>query len=835
MGVVYQARDKRLDRIVALKFLGSAQVDSPAALERFRREAHAIAALNHPNIAVVYEIGEWDDEPFLALEYLSGGTLRDRIQGSGLAIEEILRIASQLGAGLDFTHRRGILHRDIKPANCMFSGLGELKLVDFGLAKFHEGTDLTRPGGILGTIQYMAPEVLNGEPATVRSEVYSFGSLIYELAAGRPMYAAPSTEALYRKVLHEAPEPLPAIRPDLPSFVADAVTHATARELQDRSASIAEVLGELGLRSQTAMAVSNIATQTLNRPPVRPRRKRVVLTGAVALGIALAGAAISWRGHLGPFRESVSPADQTVVVLPFENLGSDQASQTLTVGLQETVTSMLSRSGGPGQALLVVPSAEVRRNQVHTISDARRMFNATLALSGAVQKNPDGLQITLDLADARTARLKDSSTITVPPDASGLQNALAASLARLFHAASLPAAGATHAGQTAANASAYALYVQGQGALNDRHYDQSVDLLQKAVDADPAFAAARAKLALAHLRSYMATHDQVSLAKGDAEANRAAEAGVTPDVLLVQALIRDATGDADRAIALFRQYQQAEPNDVESYGLLANILDKAGRNQEAEQTLEQAIRLRPGYWPTYQRLGVFYLNHHEFEKSAHSFLTGIGIAPENPALHYNLGALYFVQNRWPEAALEFEKSLAIRPTALAYSNLGTVRFFQGKYQEATKQFEQATKLQPNNAINWGNLGDALWQVPGERARAGQAFAKAAILASEQLSLNPANQQLRTNYAIYLVKLGRREEAFAEITRAMKQEPKDAGVQFFAARVYATAGLGNQALQALKNAVALGYSAGEIAQEPDLAPLRADPGFQKLVAGNGKSK
>ena len=828
MGVVYQARDKRLDRVVALKFLGSAQADSPGALERFRREAHAIAALNHPNIAVVYEIGEWDEEPFLALEYLSGGTLRDRIRGDGLALEEILSIASQLGAGLDFTHRRGILHRDIKPANCMFSALGELKLVDFGLAKFHEGTDLTRPGGILGTIQYMAPEVLNGEPATVRSEVYSFGSLIYELAAGRPMYSTPSAEALSRKIA--------SIRPDLPSFIADAIVHATACDPKDRPASVAEVLGELGLRSQTAMPASNIATQTLARPSVQPPRKHARLIGALALGLALAGgAAISWLGHLGPFRGPVFQSDQTVVVLPFENLESDAASQTLTAGLQETVTSMLSRSGSPGNALLVVPSIEVRRNQVHTISDARRIFNATLALSGAVQKNPDGLQITLALTDARTVRLKDSSTISVPPDAAGLQNALAESLARLFHTAALPEARPSYTGQTTANASAYALYVQGQGALNDRHYDQAVNLLRKAVDADPGFAAARAKLALAHLRSYMDTHDQVSLAKGDAEANRAAEAGVTPDVLLVQALIRDATGDADRAIALFRQYQRAEPNDVESYGLLADILDKAGRNQDAEQTLEQAIRLQPGYWPTYQRLGVFYLNHHEFEKSAHSFLTGIGIAPENPALHYNLGALYFMQNRWPDAALEFEKSLAIRPTAFAYSNLGTVRFFEGKYQEATKQFEQATRLQPNNAINWGNLGDALWQVPGERARAGQAFAKAAILASEQLSLNPANLQLRANYAVYLVKLGRREEAFAEITRAMKQEPKDDGVQFFAARVYATAGLPNQALQALKNAVALGYSAGEIAQEPDLAPLRAEPGFQKLVAGDGKSK
>ena len=355
------------------------------------------------------------------------------------------------------------------------------------------------------------------------------------------------------------------------------------------------------------------------------------------------------------------------------------------------------------------------------------------------------------------------------------------------------------------------------------------------MDADPSFALARAKLALADLRSYMQTKDQVSLAKGDAEANRAAEAGVTPDVLLVQALIRDATGDADRAIALFRQYQRAEPNDVEAYGLLADILNKGGRAQEAEATMQQAIRLRPGYWPTYQRLGVFYLDQRQYEKSVHSLLTGIAIAPNVPALYYNLGAVYFTQNRWVEAGVEFEKSLAIRPTALAYSNLGTVRFFEGKFQEAAEQFQHATKLQPNNAINWGNLGDALWQLPSERERALQAFQRAAVLASEQLSLDATNDELRETYALYLVKLGRKKEALAEIKQALEHNPKDASVRFFAARVYATVGMRSEALLALQRAVALGYRAGEISHEPDFAELRSDQIFQQLVADHNNNR
>jgi serine/threonine-protein kinase len=832
MGVVYKARDKRLDRVVALKFLGPAQADRPEALERFRREAHAIAALSHPNIAVVYEVGEWDEEPFLALEFLPGGTLRDRVREGGLGLEEILHLAKQLGAGLDYTHRRGVLHRDIKPANCMFSPHGELKLVDFGLAKLTAWSEVTRPGsGALGTIPYMAPEILNGEPASVRSEVYSFGALIYELAAGRPMYSAPSAEALCRKVLHDPPEPISAVRRDLPSYLGKAVAHASARDPKDRPASVAAVLGEMGIGAQISTGDSNAATQTLQHPQRRPRSNRLVPIAAIVFGLLLLTVAISWFASFGPFRRSVSLTDQTVVVLPFENLSSDPTGQTLAAGLMETVTSMLSRAGKPQDTLLVVPSVEVRRDQVQTISDARKLFNATLAVSGSVQKSSNGLQVTLALTDVRTVRLKDSIIISLPPDAAGLENALAESLSRLFGVA-LARESQAQPGQRTANATSYALYVQGEGALDDRSYDEAVNLLQKAVDADPAFAKARAKLALAHLRSYLVTKDRVSLAKGDEEANRAAEAGVTPDVLLVQALVRDATGDSDRAIALFRQYQQVEPNDVEAYGLLADVLRKAGHNEEAESTLQQAIRLRPGYWPTYQRLGIFYLNQQQFDQAEHSLLTAIGIAPEIASLHYNLGALYFMRNRWPAAAAEFEKSLAIRPTALAYSNLGTVEFFEGKYEEAVRQFEQATQLQPNNAINWGNLGDALWQLPDKRDRAREAFMKADVLVSEQLSLDPASG-LRRFRAVYLIKLGKIAEALAEIRRVLERQPKDAEVQFFAARVYVSADMPAEALHALRNAVEFGYSAGEIEREPDFARLRQDRAFQQLVAGHAK--
>jgi eukaryotic-like serine/threonine-protein kinase len=195
MGVVYRARDGRVNRTVALKFLAPHLLSQADAVRRFRREAEAVAALNHPNIAVLYELGEWGGEPFLALEYLPGGTLRDRIHSRRLDLPEILGYARDLGRGLAHAHRRGILHRDLKPGNAMFTEDGALKLVDFGLAKDQKAEDITHTSAPLGTLFYLAPEILQGAPADARVDQYAFGAMLYEMATGRTPFEGKSIEA----------------------------------------------------------------------------------------------------------------------------------------------------------------------------------------------------------------------------------------------------------------------------------------------------------------------------------------------------------------------------------------------------------------------------------------------------------------------------------------------------------------------------------------------------------------------------------------------------------------------------------------------------------------
>ncbi len=819
MGVVYRARDRRLNRIVALKFLNASDGDSAslAALQRFQREAEAIAALNDPGIATIFEAGEWDGSPFLALEFLSGGTLRDRLPAR-FSVAEIVHCARQLGSALAFAHSKGILHRDMKPANCMFNGSGVLKLVDFGLAKPLGADDITQPGSTVGTIPYMAPELLHGQAATVRSDLYALGAVVYEMAAGRPLYAGAGLGTLVPRILDGSAIPLEQLRPDLPKALCAAVDRAVALRAQDRFASVQEFLERLRIAASSHVGADVDATLTMPHsaaPTGMRRNKKWLIGGGAALTVSAALAIFQFAGQ--------GASAETLVVLPFENLGGDPANQALCAGLQETVTSVLSSAQG---TMLIVPSSEVRRGEIHTIAAARKQFNATLVLAGSALRTTQ-LQLTLNLTDARKLRLKDSRILNLPMDEiAQLQPKLRDSLSGMFGGALLQSRRTR--GDTTANSAAYDLFLHGRGALEDRKLDDAVRFLQQAVDADPGFALARAKLAEAYMRQNLATHDPKWLAMADTEVARAANDGAGPEILMSQALIRRAMGNWQEAIHLFQSVLKSAPANVEAARFLAESWDSAGNRKEAEKTYREALRLRPGYWPLYDSFANFYSVHHDFSLAEQTFYAGIALSPDNPQLYYNLGANYFRMSRWTDAGNAFEKSLSIRPTPFGYSNLGTVRFYEGNYAEAAKQCEAATRLQPANPVNWGNLGDSLWQLPGKREQALATFEKAASLAAQQLAIKSDNPGLRKLYAVYLAKLGRKQAALAEVKQARTQAPNDGGVAFSAARVFVVLGDANGALSELRRSLKLGYSAGEIDKEPDFAELKKDARYRETI-------
>lgn len=812
MGVVYRALDQRLNRIVALKFLGPGLAGSEKALKRFRREAESIAALNHPNIATLFEIGVWGDDPFLAMEFLPGGSLSARLHHGPVSSEELRRYAADLGIGLQFAHTKGILHRDIKPGNAMFSEHGVLKLVDFGLAKSTRADELTKTGHSVGTFGYMAPEVLRGEDATVRSDIYALGVVLYELAAGRPMFGGKGIGSLIDEILKSEPAPLTSLRSDLPFGYADAIARATARAPEDRFGSVAEFLKGLGISGSFTGEARTVTITDLAGPLTANRRWRKAIWASAGVLILVAAAVGIFRGT------HHAATSQVLVVLPFENLGGDPANQAFCDGLAETVAALATRTGS-ARNLLVVPAAEIRREQVRSIAQARKEFHADLALTGSAQRTADNVRVTLALDDAANLRQMDAQVISVPlSETADLQDKLADTLRSLLGYGPSPV---SQTGQTTKNSTAYARYLEGTGAIEKRKADAAISALQKALEADPNFELARAKLAEAYLWKNRFTSDPKWLALADAEINRAARDGSAHETLMARAMIRKATGDNESAIALFRKLIANEPSHMEAYQLLAQTLEAAGHGAEAETTLREAERQRPGYWPIHNTLGQFYMDRGNQARAEQELLTARALAPDVPIIHSNLGALYFEMNRWEEAGASFRASLAIEPNALAHANLGTVYYYQRKYEDSAREAQAATELQPANPLNWGNLGDARWQIPSQREAARQAFERAALLASEQLSLNPENASLRWIYALYLAKLDRRPEALQQIGQALAKAPKDPDAQFYAARVYAVTGETSRARAALSACKALGYSKQQIEQEPDVAAIQKE--------------
>ena len=798
MGVVYKARDTRLGRLVAIKFLAPRLAGSPPARERFLREARILSTLNHPHIAVIHDVDQWGGEMFLVFEHLPGGSLRTRPPRSlAQALEYALQLADAVGAA----HQHGVVHRDVKPANVLFAADDTLKLADFGLARHASDVHLTGAGTAVGTPAYMAPELFQGREADARSDVYSLGVVVHELIAGKLPQAG-----------HTLAVPLP-LRPVL--------ERALEEEPGRRHANAAEMA--VDLRNAAAKLDTATRAETVVLHPAVPRHARWALAPILALAGLLVSEAPSGRRYSPGL-----PLTEQLVLLPLINAGG-AADQALCDGLSDTLSAALTRLEAPSGAIRVVPASAARRESAVTLSDARRLLGAHFVVGGSVQPEAGGARLTLSVADARTARQLGGATATFAPQRLLLvEDWMVTRVARVLRIETPP-----NRGVGTRDPRAYELYLQAQGYLV--HRDTAVELaravaaFQEAARRDPGYVLARVGEAEALWLTWRNTQDPRWLEQAAASAQHARQCDEhVAAVHLILGRIETARGHHAEAVRALGRALELESRNTEAHTALAAARRAQGDLAQAEAEYRRVIELRPGDWPGYNDLAVLYIHQNRLAEAERLFQRMTAVAPESVMGYQNLGAVYVLMGRYAEACATLERALALKPTAAAYGNLGTAYYYEGRYAAAASVMEKAVEKSPADYVMWGNLGDAYWWAPGQQKRAPLAWNSAAELARGQLAIHPNDAQVRSSLAIYEARTGHYADALTEIAHARRLAGTDTRVLFKAARVYELCQRRQAALDALRAALEAGESVENVRREPEFVALRRGAGCAQIL-------
>jgi serine/threonine-protein kinase len=829
MGVVHKARDLKLGRLAALKFLSPHLLPLSEARARFLREARSLSSLSHPHVATVYEVGEVDGTLFLAMEYLSGGTLRARIEAAKSAEtfitdDQLLDWGIGLADGLGHVHARGFMHRDIKSSNAMFDDEDRIKLTDFGLAKAFATAEETTSSGLVGTIQYMSPEQFGPGPVDHRSDLYSLGVVLYEAAARKLPFSGDTPAEVASKIVRAEVPPLSDIRPGVSAGFERVVARLLSKDLEERYQSAQDVRRDL----------ARLKAGDLDLPAVSPKKARLsqlmrrpTIPAAVALSLVVGIAAVvvwRWPSAAG------NPDYKEVLVLPLRSIGGDADQAALCDGLTETMTAALTQSG----VLSVVPASDA--SAVATAEQARGKFGVSLVVSGSLQRRGDRVRLTLNLVDAQKARQLGVETVEASAaQPFQIEDGMLSKVAELVDVA-VPRKDTELLAKRDASPKAFDAYLRGKGFLYryDKvgNLDRAAQQFEEAIQVEPEFPLAYVGLAETRMRTYRQNGELATLSAAREAVERALQ--INPQLASAHAILGAVFVESDLpkdAVVELEKAIQLDPKEPSAYRELAYAYQDLGQSALADAVFKRAIRARPGDWRPYSSLAVFYFKQKRYEDAERLFRRVIQLAPDNHYGYLNLGGLLTEVGRHDEAEAMIQRSVALTPTANGWSNLGTLYMLRQQYDKAVPVLENAIALVPPSGPNaflvWGNLGDAYWLsgAPPDKARG--AYLRAIELA-ETTAAGHGSAELNSYLAGYYAKVGDQASARERIKSALEGSPESAPVHYEAGLVFAMLGDEQQALKELQVALDLGMSGDRLRTAPELKRLRLRDEFTDLL-------